>query len=182
MARCRLAWTMSCPSSRGRSRVQFWLLMHATKQAITALLRVAGSDTNAVVFDCAAMLGDGRIARRVRLEAADTTPADVAGCATTAEPSLIARQNADIDRKREACSQCTHSTRRALDPTGDYRSAAQLRRDQVVARPALTAVMIRAIAQPAADSKGTLTMIMATGFGRNFTPSVPRTYAPIGRM
>ena len=69
---------------------------------------------------------------------------------------------------------------RALDPTGDWR--AQRKHDQFLARPKFSAVMIRAIAQPAADSKGTLTMIMATGFGRNFTPSVPRTYAPIGRM
>ena len=37
------------------------------------------------------------------------------------------------------------------------------------------------VAQPAADTSGTHTIVMATVFGRNLKPSGPPTYAPIGR-
>ena len=38
------------------ARAQIWLLTHATRQTLTALFRLAGSDTTAVVSDRAAML------------------------------------------------------------------------------------------------------------------------------
>ena len=51
---------------------------------------------------------------------------------------------------------------------------------QFAERPKLRAPAIRAAAQPTADTNGMATIMIAIGFGLNFSPSGPPTYAPIG--
>ena len=81
-----------------------------------------------------------------------------------------ASAEAPLESHRRAGS---HRVTRAGPPV--VRRRTRCLADQIVERPDLAAVMIRANPQPTAETRGTLTMTIATRFGRNLSPSGPPT-------